>query len=588
MAGAVFRSVFNKGLFNSKFSLYFIYSKRMRAFIMMRKSNFSELSGFLFIFCFLLPFSAESGKVNQFIKGEVFTGLRDFENLTSDKEFKFVLDTEKDEVDISDFITILNRAKKSQYDNFPLIDVRVKPLIFREYIHHLCKNHAEDPFSCEEKTQIKIEQAIDSLGEELSKDIRYPHNYYPIDTPEGGKTLSEVYEILQSKCPPDCQKIRFGKGSQSEFDRLIPLLEKQKSSCLKEIVKNMFKQLKSYRLSNSCKNNTTHPVCKNMSKDYHLVQDRLLRLTELVYGKSARLETKMQICSDCPRLSEGGSSKGLDLQTIENVWQQSRNCEDIQPGEKKRVSSGTGLNKEYTVRREKDGSYSVILNLQFVAADNYEGPVEREEVPSYYRNQVQKCLNEKTNKKLLGPDGEKMQIVLQEKSSEQSPCPEPPEIIKIGPPGIFSFHNEYVSNIRCHSISHEILHQMGLCDEYFNEARGYIMDSKTGKIIEEVADIYEIDKLDPGQSLFLAYDCRVIRSNSVMAHNRERWGNVFHRKTENSLVTPEQFSAILYGDCKSKNQLFNECSKLAYRNSFEDETCLEKKKECERKKALGD
>ena len=423
------------------------------------------------------------------------------------------------------------------------------------------------------------------MGDKLSQSIRYPHNYYPVDTPKGGTSLSEVHKILQSECP-ECQKLRFGEGSPGEFERLIPLLEQQKSSCLKNIIKNMFKQLKSYRLPKSCKKDTTHPVCEKMSKDYNLIQDRLLRLTELIYGKSARLKTQAELCTDCPRPSKGENSKGLDRRTIEDIWTQSRNCEELKPGEKKRVSSGTALNKEYLVQMEDDGSYTITLNLQFVAADDYKGDVERDKVPSHYRNLVKECLKE-VNEKLLGPNGEKMRIVLKETSSEKSSCPEPPEIVKIGPPDILSSSDRYASNIDCPVVlSHEVLHQTGLCDEYFNNKKGYIMDTKTGKIITEVEDIYKEKNLDPDQSLFLAYDCRVIRTNSVMANSYHRWGNV-HRGVEASLVTPEQFSAILYGDCRSKNQLFNECSKLAYRNSFEDKTCLEKKEECKKQNALG-
>ena len=104
---------------------------------MVQKLNFKELSVFLFIFFFVFPFLAESKKINQWISRDEFVGLRDFENFKSDKEFKFVLDTETNEVDISDLEEILNRAKKSQYNNFPLIDVRIKPLIFWKYISHL-------------------------------------------------------------------------------------------------------------------------------------------------------------------------------------------------------------------------------------------------------------------------------------------------------------------------------------------------------------------------------------------------------------------------------------------------------------------
>ena len=245
------------------------------------------------------------------------------------------------------------------------------------------------------------------------------------------------------------------------------------------------------------------------------------------------------------------------------------------------------MRKKYTIRREQNGSYSAVLNLKFVAMkEGYRGPVTSDQVPSYYRREVQECL-EKANTKLLGPKGEKIQIVLEEPPPDKSPCPEPAKTIQIGPPGILSKSDIYASDIDCPVISHEILHQLGLCDEYIVDKRGYIVDSKTGEVIDEVENIYKVGELDSGQSLVLKYDCRVTRSNSLMAHQYERWSNVFFKETETSLLTPHQVSAILYGDCKKRNQLFNECSQLAYTSSFEDETCLKKRETCQSQNALG-
>ena len=184
---------------------------------------------------------------------------------------------------------------------------------------------------CEKKAQAKIQQAINQLKDELFQDIRYPYDYHFMDTPKGHEILSEVSKKLTSECP-DCQTIHLNEGSQSEFNRLFPLIKQQKHSCLKEIITNMVEQLTHYSLPETCQTNKTHPLCKNMFKNRHLFLDRLHRLTELVYGESARLQTEMRFCSDCPQIYKKKGTVEPDLKSIENVWQQSSNCQDLQHG----------------------------------------------------------------------------------------------------------------------------------------------------------------------------------------------------------------------------------------------------------------
>ena len=538
--------------------MFKIRESRVRGLITMQRDFFLKPLTVLLIFTFILPVSVEAKIWNMSIKRDMFLTLRDFREPRPGDDFRFILDSETDEIEISDFVAIIKRAKKSKYNNFPQIDGNIKKQILENYLFPLCED-AKKPPECKQKVQTKIQQAIINLGQELLQDIRYPYDYYLMDTPEGREALSETRDSLTSTCP-DCGKIRLDNGSQGEFNNLFPLTEKQKPSCLKKIVESMAKQLKHYRIPEPCKKNKTHPVCKNMIENYNSFRDRLLRLTELVYGKSARSQTEMRLCIDCVQFSDQEKTKAFDPKSLENAWQQSRNCEELQSGKQKRVSSGTGLDKEYIIRREKDGSYSAVLNLQFVAAkEGYEGTVPRDKVSSHYRNRAQKCL-ENASQKMLGPKGEKLQIILAEKPSEQSSCPEPLETVEIGRRGVFSVSNKYASDIDCPTISHEILHQMGLCDDYPVQKRGYIIDfksgepigvtnPKTGKSTKEIENIHEV-KLALGQSIVLKYDCRVTRTNSVMAHHNDRWNNVFHRRAETkSLLTPEQFSAILYGDC---------------------------------------
>ena len=545
-----------------------------------RSINF--LSGSFFsVVCFLFPLSAKADVWRIKIDSGLFSDLRDFENIKSSDDFKLTLDDEDEdnEVDISDFVKALNRAKNSSYNNFQLIDEKIKKKIFNQHIPLICEK-ANDKSDCIKKAQEKIQRAVNSLGKELSKTIRYPHYYRPMDTEEGRKTLSEMEKALtNNKCPPDCRTIHLNNGSQNEFNKLLPLIKKQKSSCLKSIITNMAEQLQYNRPPARCEKNKNHPVCKNMSENYRLFKDRLLRLTEWVYGESARSQTEAKLCLDCSRFADQDGGKMPDPKTLEDLWPEARNCEEIPPGKWKRVSAGTGLSREYIIRRDKDGGYSAVLNLQFVAAKDYKGPVPPEHVSAYYRDHIRRCLK-KTNQKMTGPNNEKLRIVLAENPPGKSSCPESEKRIEIGHPQTLSNDRKYASDIDCPTVTHEILHQTGLCDEYLISRRGYIIDTATGSIVEEVENIYNA-KLSAGQAVYKKFDCRLTRDNSIMSNQYVRWDNVFDKKTENSLLTPRQFKAVLYGDCKNKNQSFNECSKLAYKNSFEDKNCIKKRKKCE-------
>ena len=109
------------------------------------------------------------------------------------------------------------------------------------------------------------------------------------------------------------------------------------------------------------------------------------------------------------------------------------------------------------------------------------------------------------------------------------------------------------------------------------------MDSKTGNIqnqrpIEQAnsfIDSNENFKFKP------AFDCRFTQENSIMSNQYERWYNVFESRKNKSLLAPQQFSMLVYGSCREKNELSNKCAQMAYKSSAtEGENCLEKKNQC--------
>ena len=80
-------------------------------------------------------------------------------------------------------------------------------------------------------------------------------------------------------------------------------------------------------------------------------------------------------------------------------------------------------------------------------------------------------------------------------------------------------------------ITHEILHLLGLPDEYEETGRGrYIRTSADQRVFHPV------------------YDCRSVQTNSIMAQHWNRFRIVNQGQTS-SLLDPAHFNAILYGKC---------------------------------------
>ena len=286
----------------------------------------------------------------------------------------------------------------------------------------------------------------------------------------------------------------------------------------------------------------------------------------------------------------------------------SNECSSYQRGEVRVVTGDRHQN--YLVKRNSDGSYTIPLAMEFKATDDYDNSrwVPREAVPSYYFRKVRNCIND-FNPALLGPNGERLNIEIKDYYGDSRCIPR--HSISIQSSRSRSNAESYEADIDCPAIIHEVLHLLGLNDEY------------TETIIK--ADDFLDDDLP------LAYQCRVVQEDSIMANHWERLCNVktiaMQEKTcegyttciesklfgsirrptnscHDSLLDPAHFNAILYGDCSQRRDvaLFRECSGLAYRNPVEplrsiwcpnchdemNEThCLDKKKECESQDVLN-
>ena len=314
-----------------------------------------------------------------------------------------------------------------------------------------------------------------------------------------------------------------------------------------------------------------------MNEDIPIRQKRIEDLTALLNANDIS-NTESSVCL----LPDDRTNWGIsDMQNFLDESMESYMCSPLQPGEKKLVktTSAFGTDPPYVIHKKPDGSYSVTLNMHFTAGEGYDGIVSKDLVPSYYSLKVKRCIYQ-ANSKLLGPNGEKLNIVI---SSPTNDCEKlKSKEIKIMSTDHRSSVVSYASDIDCSTILHEVLHQFGLSDEY-NETEMLPKDHHkavpaTG-IFARV--LQEMEYLIHGTDIFPTYTCRFVSEDSIMGDDIERWDSVFEENAEASLLSPRHFDFILYGECQEKNQLYNECTQQAYSHSHDHPSCVEKKEKCE-------
>ncbi len=452
---------------------------------------------------------------------------------------------------------------------------------------------------CNDYNPEKVLDDMDTIFDKfLNRYIFYPPDYKSIGSQaDFFKNAISLLKSNKAICESDCTRhnvtmaIRY--GTKEEYSEMRDRLSHSDKQCKKDITTELAEQLKDEGLPYRClkKENKDHIVCKDMLKDINIVQGRVQDLMEMAYSpEEIKITSAQALCIECESINHEDNETRKLIDLLDTLEEQSQ-CADPKPGKEKKVQSDTWPNSTYTVRKEQDGSFSIPLNLSFSAASDYDGPVPKNQVPAHYMKKVQECMK-KANTKMLGPNGEKLQFVIQEPTSP-GVCSGIP--IEIGSKEHRSNSGKYNSEIHCSSITHEVLHLVGLCDEYKEPWTGFVVDSNTGDIKESSISRnnykYSIDE----NSVFkLAYDCRVTSMNNsnIMSYSYLIWEKAFSNtdssKNLKSLLTPGQFNSILYGKCPEKNNLFNQCSQLAYKSTVRaGKNCLKKKEECETQNGMG-
>lgn len=162
----------------------------------------------------------------------------------------------------------------------------------------------------------------------------------------------------------------------------------------------------------------------------------------------------------------------------------------------------------YKLTRNSEKDFTIEINPLIYAINNQKNEsiwsfVERSSASqAKMMKKINECM-EMYQPYLKGPDGESLKIVASNRDKQIDRSP-----IHILSPGMREHSEGYKDNIDCPTVLHEVLHLLGLADEYEETSLGYNIEPKTGRVIQ----------VENGGEL-KAYDCRVLGpENSVMSN----------------------------------------------------------------------
>lgn len=162
-------------------------------------------------------------------------------------------------------------------------------------------------------------------------------------------------------------------------------------------------------------------------------------------------------------------------------------CRPVNPGEHKvfkRETKNYYSTGSYLLKRRQDGNYQAVLNVNFVSGAGSASP-------QAMLARAKGCLAE-ASPFMKGPNGEQLEItLLSPKEIASLPRDERPAANKISIEGPNHTNNAgaYSENINCATITHEMLHLFGLCDEYGETRPEYMRYGWSCRVVTKVPSL---------------------------------------------------------------------------------------------------
>ncbi|MFP5491963.1 MAG: hypothetical protein ACLGG0_10705 [Bacteriovoracia bacterium] len=245
------------------------------------------------------------------------------------------------------------------------------------------------------------------------------------------------------------------------------LSEKVDADCLRQLTQNYAASVSSEfspdrEIYRYCQEHAS-PVCEQMKAREPIHHQNIRQLLAIGYGDvSQQLE---ESCDDC---DQSPASQLKDLLSKIKDNKEAMACLELKPGQTKVVSfrdgTPTGITGNYSLTKNDDGSFDIGVAMKFPDDDT-----------TKMMAKVQSCISSVTPF-LKGPQGQVLNFkILSTSDVAKLPSAHRPMInnVAIQAPNSRSNSASYAANIDCPTITHEVLHLTGLCDEYDGTNDGY-------------------------------------------------------------------------------------------------------------------
>ncbi len=565
-------------------------------------------SGTKIIIIFLITYSSFVYAKVIFLDGNAALPKTEVEDIEFNFPKKVVLKNDK-----LDLTPILNELKRIGTESKFFADTSFLfslSFIWEVQLSVICRLNNTKPTSknnCKKQALSDFEAVITDIKKAQAKKILFPPRYRPI----WKKNSKEYPYFNQAKqaldksetCDAKCRAFSISQtimwGNSAQFQQLSDKIKNKDKTCQKNIVDTLTDTLEKAHFPKKCEesSNKSHPVCQDMLKSLPVLKNRVLKLTNIAYGSDAtQAQFANALCRPDGTLKESFNHPEKILDFIRII--QNQCWGSMADGSQKMILTGAdNKNQKYLLKKDKDGNYAITFPMIYVKGEGYDGPPD---VDGHYRKKVQNCLKE-ASRYMKGPNGEKLKISISKPKpssiNNDNSCDNKGQKvhrIKIASQTHRSYVDTYSSDIGCPAITHEILHLTGLCDEYKERGGGTFLDAKTYKPLSASVVLNSIKKHGFVSTEDIRvrnkFPCRVVTvKNNIMSNSNVVWDNlkkaVAQGNKEVSLLSPGQFSSIIYGSCP-RNKNFNTCSKLA-NVMKETKSCVEKKKQCEKSNAMG-
>lgn len=228
-------------------------------------------------------------------------------------------------------------------------------------------------------------------------------------------------------------------------------------------------------------------------------------------------------------------------------------CNSLKVGETKVVEDKdiTGVQMRYALKRKSKNELQANIVIKFQTPD-----LNANETPESMMKKAKKCLAI-TSSYFTSPSGETIRVnILDPDEAKSIPENERPLVnsIGIGEPLMRSNSGKYASDIDCAAITHEVLHLMGLCDEYKEPQRGYYVNTETGEIVklnnDDSEDGEQSSENSSNANIVFQYsynECRAISKTPSIMNNH---------------LMAMQASTAIKQVCKCKEGMEKRCKKI--------------------------